>query len=228
MTRIIAYIALFITGFIAAASLTCGTIASIVADPSANRTADKFLSAMHDGEVILPNQPNPHPEPTGRLRMAYCTAYNLAPHAYKSFTATVLKVIDGDTIHVTQQGNEFRIRLWGIDAPEIDQPLGPQAKQFLERLTPPDSQITVNPIGLDTFGRLIATLGDKKSPSTNFVITAHGWAYHRNAYDAKGNYCLRRAQHNAQLTHSGVWGRNNNNMPPWEYRANRKRHRSTD
>ena len=45
----------------------------------------------------------------------------------------VIKVSDGDTITVMslQQYNKFKVRLYGIDAPESDQSFGTQSKQFL-------------------------------------------------------------------------------------------------
>lgn len=46
-------------------------------------------------------------------------------------TITVTRVVDGDTL-VSQDGRRFR--LWGVDAPELDQPYGAQAKLELETL----------------------------------------------------------------------------------------------
>ena len=228
MTRIVSYIFLFITGFIATSYLTCSTIASIADNPSTNKTADRFLTALQEGETIYPQIQTPPPRPTGRVRIAHCTAPNMSPHAYDSFAVTVLEVIDGDTLRVAQQGNELNIRLWGIDAPEMDQPLGPKAKQYLATLTPPNSKIIINPIGLDRFGRLIATIGDHKSPSPNFVITAHGWAYHMNAYDSKGNRCLLAAQQSAKKHSIGVWGPGSSGITPWQHRKSAMRPTHSD
>ena len=228
MMRIISYICLFITGFIATSYLTCSTIASITDNPSTNKSADRFLTALQEGETIYPQIHTPPPRRTGQVRIAHCTAQNLAPHAYDSFPATVLEVIDGDTLRVAQQGNEFRIRLWGIDAPEIDQPLGPRAKEYLATLTPPDSKIIINPIGLDHFGRLIATIGDRKSPSPNFVTTAHGWAYHMNAYDSKANRCLQAAQQSAKRHYLGIWGPGSSGITPWQHRKSAMRPTHSD
>ena len=41
------------------------------------------------------------------------------------FTAKVLRVVDGDTVHVVNKaGKKFKVRLTGIDAPEQNQPYG--------------------------------------------------------------------------------------------------------
>ena len=45
----------------------------------------------------------------------------------------VARVIDGDTVVVSSDGSTTRVRLAGIDAPELDQPFGLEAKHFLEQ-----------------------------------------------------------------------------------------------
>ena len=48
------------------------------------------------------------------------------------FTAKVRKIVDGDTIHVVDKyGNQFKIRLTGIDAPEKNQAYGLESKNQL-------------------------------------------------------------------------------------------------
>ncbi len=48
--------------------------------------------------------------------------------------ATVVKVIDGDTIDVSIGQNTFRVRIIGYDAPEKNQPFGETATKFLQAL----------------------------------------------------------------------------------------------
>ena len=51
------------------------------------------------------------------------------------YTATVLRIIDGDTIHVRDMaGTPHRIRLAMIDAPEKAQPYGEEAAKKLSEL----------------------------------------------------------------------------------------------
>ncbi len=45
----------------------------------------------------------------------------------------VVGIIDGDTIEVKVRGNFYEVRYIGIDAPEIDDPFGPQAKEINNR-----------------------------------------------------------------------------------------------
>ncbi|HDK44724.1 MAG TPA: hypothetical protein ENG94_00430, partial [Actinobacteria bacterium] len=48
--------------------------------------------------------------------------------------ATVLRVIDGDTLIVRQQGEEITVRLIGVNAPEHDECYGSQATQALRHM----------------------------------------------------------------------------------------------
>ncbi|MGB4069262.1 MAG: thermonuclease family protein [Nitrospira sp.] len=63
----------------------------------------------------------------------------------------LVRVIDGDTIRV---GSE-RIRIRGIDTPEMNEQAGPAAKQRLEELLRSGS-IRIEPRGRDVYNRLLA------------------------------------------------------------------------
>lgn len=60
-------------------------------------------------------------------------------------------VIDGDTIRVGSN----RIRLRGLDAPELSEPGGPAAKERLEELLRSGSTQII-PYGRDVYDRLVA------------------------------------------------------------------------
>jgi endonuclease YncB( thermonuclease family) len=47
----------------------------------------------------------------------------------QSFTGKVVEVTDGDTFDVRRSiGGTVTVRLWGVDAPEFDQPHGVKAR----------------------------------------------------------------------------------------------------
>ena len=48
------------------------------------------------------------------------------------YEAEVLKVIDGDTIYIKSDSGRKKIRLRHIDAPELKQTFGEEAKIFLD------------------------------------------------------------------------------------------------
>lgn len=69
----------------------------------------------------------------------------------KLLSTLLVRVVDGDTIRV---GNE-RIRLRGIDTPEMSELEGPYAKQRLEQLLR-GGPVHIVPHGRDVYDRLIA------------------------------------------------------------------------
>ncbi len=84
-----------------------------------------------------------------------------------AITATVIRVVDGDTIKVTVDGAEQTIRLLGIDAPErnatSDEPAEcgtDEAKAALEELLPVDAVVAVTfdsrSDRVDVYGRWLA------------------------------------------------------------------------
>ena len=66
------------------------------------------------------------------------------------------RVIDGDTIEVVDAGGiRTRVRLRRVNAPELSEPGGPEAKAALEeRLL--GKQVRVRPCARDRYGRLVA------------------------------------------------------------------------
>ena len=73
-----------------------------------------------------------------------------------SFTAKVIRIIDGDTIFVlTENREEIKIRLEGIDCPESNQPFGTRAKQAISNLCF-NKKVRIEKSGVDQYGRTLA------------------------------------------------------------------------
>ena len=78
--------------------------------------------------------------------------------------ATVVSVVDGDTIVASVHGTEERIRLIGIDTPETKKPdtpvqcFGPQASDFTKHLLPAGTALHLerDVEARDKYGRLLA------------------------------------------------------------------------
>lgn len=78
--------------------------------------------------------------------------------------ATMLRIVDGDTIDVTIDGRRERVRLIGIDTPETkkkDTPVqcfGPEATSFATLLMPVDTPLHLerDVVARDDYGRLLA------------------------------------------------------------------------
>ena len=78
--------------------------------------------------------------------------------------ATMLSVVDGDTIDVDIGGHRERVRLIGIDTPETKKPntpiqcFGPEATKFTKSLLPHDVPLHLerDVVGRDDFERMLA------------------------------------------------------------------------
>ena len=71
------------------------------------------------------------------------------------FSGKVIAVLDGDTLLVLQENNPVKVRLAGIDAPELAQPFGEEARQSLAGLVM-NRQVQVISRAIDVYGRMIA------------------------------------------------------------------------
>lgn len=87
--------------------------------------------------------------------------------------ATVVRVVDGDTIRVRLAGFETPVRLLGIDTPERGECWSREATTTLRRLTPPGATVTVETDRTqrdrDRYGRLLAYVyaqGDNGADAT--------------------------------------------------------------
>ena len=181
---------------------------------AAKHTRDKVPSSPAQGGIPQKARPDDKQE---------CTAANLFPQTHEPFHATVNRVIDGDTIEVRIEGTNLRVRLWGIDAPETSQPNGPASLQYLTRLAPPKSKISLHPVTMDTYQRLVAVTGHAEDPqdwAINVKLVAFGHAYHVDNFESKDNACLTEAQNLAQQNQLGLWnGAPQGGTRPWDYRG---------
>src|SRR4051812_12228425 len=79
-------------------------------------------------------------------------------------TVAVDHVVDGDTVEVIVGGRHERVRLIGVDTPEVfvqrgsPDCYGPEASAFTKRLLPPGSAVRLerDVVGRDDYGRLLA------------------------------------------------------------------------
>ena len=135
------------------------------------------------------------------------------------FSNKVVKVNDGDTITIMMNGEKQKIRLYGIDTPEINQSFGTEAKQFLsDQILNRDVEIEVK--DTDRYKRLVAVVY-LNNKSMNELLLKEGWAWWYEVY-AKKEYKYKELQEEAQKRKRGMW-RNKGNIPPWEFRRMKKK-----
>lgn len=118
-------------------------------------------------------------------------------------------VIDGDTVW-TKEG---RIRLHGLDAPEISQPFGSHSKAFLISLVK-GKVLKVDVHGTDKYGRAIATLYLPDGRNINKLLMEHGWAMAPKGFSTP----YHREERQARAKRLGVWS-SHERMHPAQWRA---------
>jgi micrococcal nuclease len=130
------------------------------------------------------------------------------------FRATVLSVVDGDTLHVRDgAGVPFDVRLDGIDCPEGGQPFGGVARRHI-RAAVFDRAVEVRKIGMDSHRRLVArVLVDGRDLSVELLKAGLAWHYTDFSHDA----ALAAAEREARAAKRGLWSEANA-VPPWVWR----------
>jgi micrococcal nuclease len=145
-------------------------------------------------------------------KLAYCLIVALI--GQDNFTAKVIGVTDGDTIVVFTENNEqIKIRLEGIDCPESHQDYGEKAKQATVDLCF-GKLVKVQKTGQDQYGRMLAYVyvGDI---CINKQLLRLGLAWHYKQYNKEKD--LSEIESNARAAKVGVWS-NPRSIAPWDWR----------
>lgn len=136
------------------------------------------------------------------------------------FRATVLRIWDGDTFDCTDGRERYRIRINGIDAPEMNQPNGPISRKILTSIIG-SHKVEVIPIDYDTYGRILATVLTDEGNDISEILLTYGYAWHYVLYDSNPKY--RAAEQKARDNHNGIWSQTTQPVQPWLWRAGIKK-----
>ena len=126
-------------------------------------------------------------------------------------------VYDGDTVLVDAGGKKTKIRLYGIDAPELSQEFGDKSRALLSRLVE-KKRITVSVTGEDKYGRLIGVVFFD-GMDVNALMLKNGAAWHYKDYDKSTEYA--ELESLARKERLGLWA-TRSIMAPWDYRKQNK------
>jgi micrococcal nuclease len=130
------------------------------------------------------------------------------------FSGKVIGVADGDTVKVLVGKETVTVRLEGIDAPELGQSYGREAKLALARSVT-GKTVTVKQTGTDKFGRTLGVVM-VNGVDINAKLVEDGWAWHFQPVNDEQR--LARLEDAARRAKRGLWG-DNHPLSPWEYRA---------
>ena len=147
--------------------------------------------------------------------LALCTGLSLSVFAEVPSDAVQFKlkrISDGDTVVTTE---DTRIRLWGIDTPEREQPYGADATEALTVMLH-NQQLYLETKDIDRYGRTVGVIYTDDGDEINFEMVCGGnaWWYERYAKKATA---YKQCQEDAQKNKRGLWAEEDP-VAPWEWR----------
>jgi endonuclease YncB( thermonuclease family) len=138
--------------------------------------------------------------------------------AFADFSGRVVKVSDGDKLTVLVAKRQIRVRLDGIDAPEIGQAFGKRSRQSLSSICAGKTADVVER-GKDRDGRTIGRVTCAGMQANNEQVR-QGQAWVLTRYEPFGSP-LYELETYARLRQLGLWA-DPSPIAPWEWRASRK------
>jgi len=133
----------------------------------------------------------------------------------------VVAVADGDTVTVLDANNrQHRVRLNGVDAPELGQPFSQVSKSYMSSLVF-EREVLVAGQKVDRYGRLVGTvyIGDKNA---NLELLRSGLAWYYRDYEGDVPVTWRAvyaaAEAEARSAKRGLW-QEAQPAAPWDFRA---------
>lgn len=128
----------------------------------------------------------------------------------------IKRAVDGDTVDIAGPDGESRVRLYGIDAPEMDQRYGREARGFIEAVVDSDD-VLIDPMDLDPYGRVVAVLYvGGRNINREMVKTGAAWVYRPFC---RADFCSEwiGLESDARVNRRGLWY-DKNPIPPWKWK----------
>lgn len=133
-------------------------------------------------------------------------------------------IYDGDTFRVRCENREEKIRLCGIDAPEIKQLFGIASRDYLRFLIAKASnKVIVIEMGRDKYNRTVAEVlfdTPEGEQSVQEEMLRAGMAYHYKQFSGNchNSEVFDTAEQIGQAQKRGVWKLQGGGQRPWDYR----------
>jgi endonuclease YncB( thermonuclease family) len=138
--------------------------------------------------------------------------------------ALVTRVKDGDSLQIKTSKGEKDLRILGIDAPELSQPFGKEAKETLQTLVENKNVTIVEPI-TDKYRRdlayvLLTNTAFPKGIDVGAYMLEQGYAWYFNP-DPKKDESYKKLEREARRKKKGLWSQDNP-QEPVDYRHEEK------
>jgi endonuclease YncB( thermonuclease family) len=135
------------------------------------------------------------------------------------FYGPLVRVKDGDSLVVKVQGVAMDVRLAGIDAPELGQPYGREAKQALVSLAS-GGQLVVEPLDTDRYGRTVAHVWNGEMQLNSEMVKRGGAWFYSEFARSEALYEVEQEARNAKR---GLWAlARKDRVEPWVWRERRR------
>lgn len=136
----------------------------------------------------------------------------------------VAGIPDGDGVDViSPSGKKLRLRIFGIDCPELDQPYGPEARQHLAQLVTMGKPVHFEPQDVDRYRRIVAIVRVEPSarPLEELLLeNGLAWVYPKYCTHPLCDSWLA-LEAEAREAGRGLW-QDEDPIPPWEWRTRPK------
>ncbi len=137
---------------------------------------------------------------------------------------TVTRVHDGDTVSLTQGRHTVVVRLSAVDAPEMSQTHGLDARRALHACAF-GRHVVLTVHATDRHGRTVGQL-DAGGQDCGLVLLRQGLAWHAKAYardlPPADRLAYEAAEQSARRRQLGLWS-GPTPVPPWTHRATQRR-----
>lgn len=129
---------------------------------------------------------------------------------------TVKSVYDGDTLTASCPEGEVKVRMFGIDAPEMGQePWGDRSREALRGLLPRRDSVRLRVMDQDRYGRVVAQVVAGES-DVGLEMVRQGRAVMYEQYNDSLAY--RQAQAEAKQARRGIWEKSGGQQDPATWR----------
>jgi micrococcal nuclease len=130
----------------------------------------------------------------------------------QTYKGKITKVVDGDTYFFQTANGTLKVRMFGIDAPEGNQPFGKESMEYISKYMYRDAILVVH--SHDQYKRTLGTLF-VDGQDINLLLVKGGYAWYFKRYLDDKKYAA--AQDNARKNKLGLWA-----LPkpiqPWNWR----------
>lgn len=150
------------------------------------------------------------------ILVCFCLLITTESHAADSYTVSY--VYDGDTVKLSNaEGDEIKLRLTDIDAPERNQAYGLKSRRALIKLCQGNNiRVTAYITGTDKYHRSLGKL-QCNHIDASLYLAEHGLAWHYAQYSSKRS--VYNAALKARQQKLGLWA-SDDAIPPWIWRKN--------